>query len=164
MKTLVLLRHAKAENGSAVSSDFDRALNDRGRKEAQVVGRVIRKHGLRLDLVLSSTAKRARETTELVIESAALTVDVRYEQRFYELDAHRLLEIASQIEDERSTVLLVGHNPGMEELLRSLTNRFEQMTTGTIAKIDLNAASWRAAVEGKGRLDWIVKPKDLVED
>ena len=142
MKTLVLLRHAKAENGNTGLSDSDRALNERGRKEAQAVGTFIRKQDLALDLVLSSSAERTRETTELVVASADLAVEVRYEQRIYEAGPLRLLEVVSQIEDERNTVLLVGHNPGMEELLRLLTDRAEHMATGTLAKIDLNVDKW----------------------
>ena len=163
MKTLVFLRHAKAENGSAGSPDFDRALNDRGRKEAQAVGVFIREQNLGLDLVLSSTAKRARETTELILASANLAVDVRYDQRIYEAGPLRLLEVVSQIEEERSSVLLVGHNPGIEELLQLLTGCLEHMATGTLAKIDLKAVGWSEVVEEKGSLDWIVKPKNLAD-
>lgn len=164
MKTLVLLRHAKAENGSTGLPDFDRALNDRGRKEAQTVGSFIRKQDLLLDLVLSSSAKRTRETTDLVVASADLTVEVRCEQRIYEAGPLRLLKVVSQIEDECNTVLLVGHNPGMEELLRLLTDRAEHMATGTLAKIDLNVPTWGKVTEQKGSLDWIVTPKALAKD
>jgi len=164
MKTLLLLRHGKSENAAGGLPDFDRALNDRGRKEAQAVGKFIQKQDLGLDLVLSSSAKRARETTELVLASADLAVDVRYDQRICESGPLRLLEVVSQIEDERSTVLLVGHNPGMEELLRLLTDCVEHMATGTRAKIDLKADKWSKVLEEKGSLDWIVKPKELAED
>jgi phosphohistidine phosphatase len=163
MKTLFLLRHAKAENGSTGSPDFDRALNDRGRKEAQAVGAFIRKQNLVLDLILSSTAKRARETTELILASANLSVDVGYDQRIYEAGPLRLLEVLSEIEEDHSSVLLVGHNPGMEELLQLLTGRLEHMATGTLAKIDLKADWLNQTLETKGNLDWIVKPKELAE-
>jgi phosphohistidine phosphatase len=163
MKTLFLLRHAKAENGSAGSPDFARVLNDRGRKEAQAVGVFIREQKLLIDLIFSSTAKRARETTELVLVSANLAVDVRYDQRIYEAGPLRLLEVVSQIEEGRSSVLLVGHNPGMEELLRLLTDGVEHLATGTLAKIDLKAAGWSNVVDENGSLDWIVKPKKLAD-
>jgi phosphohistidine phosphatase len=164
MKTLLFLRHAKAENGSAGLPDFDRALNERGRKESRAVGTFIRKQSLALDLVLSSPAKRARETTELVLASANLAVDVRYDQRIYEAGPLRLTEVISQIEEERSIVLLVGHNPGMEELLALLTDRVEHLATGSLAKIDLKADRWNKVPEEKGSLDWMVKPKELAED
>jgi phosphohistidine phosphatase len=164
MKTLFLLRHAKAENGSPASPDSDRALNDRGTKEAEAVGTLIRKQNLVLDLVLSSSAKRARDTTELVLASGKQAVDVRYDQRIYDAGPLLLSEVVSQIEDRRSSVLLVGHNPGIEELMQLLTGRVEHMATGTLAKIDLNADRWNQALEEKGSLDWIVKPKELAED
>jgi phosphohistidine phosphatase len=172
MKTLFLLRHAKAENGGDDSPDFDRALNDRGRKEARAVGTFIRKQNVGLDLVLSSPAVRARETTELVLGSAELALEVRYDQRIYEAGPQRLLEVISQLEDEMSAVLMVGHNPGLGELLSLLTGRIEHMATGTLAKIDLKAAGpdadsrrgvreWSKVLEEKGTLDWTVKPKEL---
>ena len=164
MKTLVLLRHAKAENGSTGLSDSDRALNDRGRKEAQAVGTFIRKQDLALDLVLSSSAKRARETTELVLTSASLAVEVRYDKGIYEAGPLRLLDVVAQIENQHSAILLVGHNPGTEELLQLLTDRAEHMTTGTLAKIDLNVPTWSKVTEQKGILDWIVTPKALAKD
>jgi phosphohistidine phosphatase len=164
MKTLILLRHAKAENGSARSPDYDRALNDRGRKEANAVGTFLRKQGLALELAVSSPAKRARETTELALASAGLPVEVRYEQRVYEAGPMRLMEVISEIEEERSLVLLVGHNPGLEELLALLTGRAESMATGTLARIDLKGDQWHQSLEEKGRLDWIVKPKELAEE
>jgi phosphohistidine phosphatase len=163
MKTLFLLRHAKSNSSAAGLPDFDRALNDRGRKEALAVGTFIREQKLGLDLALSSPAVRARETTELVLESAALPLEVRYDQRIYEAGPLRLLEVISQVEEDRSTVLLVGHNPGMEELLQLLTGSTEHMATGTLAKIDFKAASWSKVLEEKGSLDWIVKPKELAE-
>jgi phosphohistidine phosphatase len=164
MKTLILLRHAKAENGNAGLPDFERVLNDRGKKESQAVGTFLRKQNLALDLVLSSPAKRARETAELVLASADLSVELRYDQRIYEAGPMRLLEVVSQVEEERSLVLLVGHNPAMEELLQLLTDRAEHMVTGALAKIDLKADQWSRALEEKGSLDWIVKPKELAED
>jgi phosphohistidine phosphatase len=164
MKTLVLLRHAKAENGSADLPDFDRALNDRGRKESQAVGTFMRKQNLALELLVSSSARRARETTELALASAQLAVEVRYDQRVYEAGPLRLLEVISEIEEERSIVLLVGHNPGFEELLSLLTGRAELMATGTLARINLKADKWLNVLEEKGSLDWIVKPKELAED
>lgn len=164
MRTLLLLRHAKSQNAEAGLPDFDRALNDRGRKEARAVGTFIRKQELQLDLVLSSPARRARATTELVLESAQLSFEVRYDHRIYEAGPPRLLEVISEIEEGRSTVLLVGHNPGIEELLGLLTDTVAHMATGTLAKINLKAGRWSEVPEEKGTLDWIVEPKELVED
>ena len=161
MKTLFLLRHAKAENAALGLTDLNRALNSRGRNEAQAIGTFLKKQNQKFDLVLCSTAVRARETTELVLAAAELAANVRYDQRIYEAGPRRLLEVISEIEEDLSVVLLVGHNPGMEELLQVLTDRVEQLATGTLAKIDLAAAEWSKAREGSGTLDLIVKPQAL---
>ncbi|MGH9929389.1 MAG: SixA phosphatase family protein, partial [Pyrinomonadaceae bacterium] len=88
----------------------------------------------------------------------------RYDQRIYEAGPLQLLEAISEIEDHTSAVLMVGHNPGMEELLQLLTDRVEQMAPGTLAKINLAADEWSKIKEDNANLcslDWIVKPKEL---
>ena len=129
-----------------------------------MVGGFLRKQSIKPDLLLSSPAIRARETIETIIKAAKLPSELRYDQRIYEAGPLRLFEVVSQIEDEHITVLLVGHNPGMEELLQLLTDRAEHMATGTLARVDLKSDRWSKALTEKGSLDWIVKPKDLVKD
>lgn len=161
MKTLLLLRHAKAENSSPGSSDLNRKLNERGRKEAQAIGKFIKKQNLKFDLVLSSPAERARETTALVLDSAEIPSLVRYDQQIYEASPLRLLEVISKVEEDISAILLVGHNPGMEELVQLLTDRVEQLATATLVKVNLSADQWSKTHEDKALLDWIVRPKEL---
>ena len=161
MKTLLLLRHAKAENAAPGSSDIDRALNERGRNEAQAMGTFIRKQNLTFELVLCSPALRARETAELVLAAAEITANVRYDQRIYEASPRQLLEVISEVEEDKIAVLLVGHNPGMEELLRALTGKGEPMATGTLAKIDFNFDEWSRVTEDIGALECIVRPNEL---
>lgn len=161
MKTLLLLRHAKSSWQDADLQDFDRPLNERGQRAAEMIGRFIRNKHVAPDLLLSSPAIRARETIEIVIETAKLSSELRYDERIYEASPLRLLEVVSQIEEERKIVVLVGHNPGMEELLKLLTDRVEHMATGTLAKIDFKAARWDDVLNEKAGLDWIVSPKEL---
>ncbi len=163
MKTLFLLRHAKSSWADSALADFDRPLNGRGKRAAEAIGRFMTKQKVDPDLVLSSPAVRARETIGIVIKAAQLTVEVRYDQRIYEAGPPRLLEVISEIEQERSEVLVVGHNPGMEELLQLITGRIEHMATGSLAKIDLKIAKWSKAADHKGKLAWLVKPKELAE-
>ena len=84
MKTLFLLRHAKAQDAAPGSSDLDRTLNERGRQEAQAIGKYLKKQNVTFDLVLCSPAVRARETAELVIAAVEIAVTVQYDQRIYE--------------------------------------------------------------------------------
>jgi len=161
MKTLFLLRHAKAENGAADLSDFDRALNDRGRRESQAAGEYIKQQNQQLDLVLSSPALRARETAALALASARLENETRFDQRIYEASWQVLLTVLSEVEEPASSLMLVGHNPGLEDLLRTLTGRAEQMKPCTIASINLNIDQWSSVRVNTGTLDWLVKPNEF---
>lgn len=163
MKTLFLLRHAKAENAAGLS-DFDRDLNDRGRREAQAAGEYIKKQNQQLDLVLSSPALRARETAELALASAGLDNEIRFDQRIYEASLSRLLTVLSEVDDRASSLMLVGHNPGLEELIRTLTGRAGQMKPATIASISLNIDQWSSVGENTGTLDWLVKPDSITAE
>src|SRR5467141_3628936 len=110
MKTLLVLRHAKSSWKDSGLADSERPLNGRGKRASDLIGRFLRKEKLRPDLVLCSTAIRARETVRLVLEAARLVVETRYDQRLYLASAGRLAEIVSQIDEDRANVMLVGHN------------------------------------------------------
>ncbi|MGH9906510.1 MAG: SixA phosphatase family protein [Pyrinomonadaceae bacterium] len=161
MKTIFLLRHAKSSWKDPSLADFDRPLNSRGRKAAELIGGFIRREKIIPDLVLSSPAVRARETIEIVMKSAKLPSELRYDQRIYEAGPLRLLEVISQIEEDKTSVVLVGHNPGMEELLQVLTGRVERLSTGNLGKISLGTTKWSKTADKKGTLDWLIKPIEL---
>jgi phosphohistidine phosphatase len=161
MKTLYLLRHAKSSWKDETLSDIERPLNGRGRKAAQTVGDFLKREKVIPDLVLSSSAVRARQTTDLLLKAASVSTDLRFDERIYEAGAQRLLEVVKQIEKSKKSVLLVGHNPGLEEFLQVLTGASENMPTGTLSKIALGASSWAAIGDKGGTLEWIVTPKQL---
>jgi len=162
MKTLLLMRHAKAASTQVGSTDTERPLTAEGREAAERIGEFIRKKGLEVDLGLSSSALRARETREIVTKAAGLGLEGSDDPRIYEAGAGELLEIISAFDDDLTTVFLVGHNPTLEDLLPILTGNSTHLSPGTLAKIDLETQHWSDAVTGKGKLDWIVRPKDLV--
>lgn len=164
MKTLYLLRHAKSSWKDSDLQDFDRPLSGRGREAAPLVGKLIRKRKLRVDLVLCSPAERARQTAALVKESAGLAAGLLYDERIYEADAARLLEVVSQAAEAVGTLLLVGHNPGLEELLTFLTGEERRLPTAALACVALDVEKWGKARAGAGRLEWLVRPKDLGTD
>jgi len=164
MKTLFILRHAKSSWKDESLQDFDRPLNGRGRKAAELIGILMKKQKVAPDLVLSSPAIRARETIEIVMKAAKLAVELRYDQRIYEASPVQLLEVISQIEEDKKSALLVGHNPGLEDLLHVLTGHAEHMSTACLAKIDLKANKWSKSLSEKGSLDWIVTAKELEQD
>jgi phosphohistidine phosphatase len=141
--------------------DFDRPLADRGREACAVIGEFIEEKGIDFDLVLVSTAVRTRETIELVKERAKFRGEVRYEERIYEATTTQLLELISEVDEARESVLLVGHNPGIEDLLALLTGKHVHVATATFAKIKINALNWSANLAEHGTLDWIIHPKEL---
>jgi phosphohistidine phosphatase len=164
MKTLLLLRHAKSSWKDQDLADFERPLNDRGRKAAESVGNFLAREDVNIDLVISSPAVRARQTIELVLRAANRSPELRFDQRIYEASPARLLEITSQIEDDRKSVLLVGHNPGMEELLALLVGVEQHMPTASLAKIALSSKKWDKIVAEKGVLESFVHAKELMPD
>jgi phosphohistidine phosphatase len=163
MKKLLLLRHAKSSWADSSLPDFERPLNERGQRAAPLVGKFMRERQLRPDLIISSPAKRTRETIALVLDAARLETETRYDERIYEATLARLLEVVSQIEDDKREVMLVGHNPGFENLLERLTNESERMPTAALALVTLNAEKWDEAAAKGGRLEWLVKAKELAK-
>ena len=163
MKTLYLLRHAKSSWKDPGQQDFDRPLDGRGREAAPLVGRLIRRRKLRVDLLLSSPAERARQTAALVKESAGLSAGLLYDERIYEADAARLLEVVTQSAEPADALMLVGHNPGMEELLTFLTGEERRMPTAALACVALDVEKWAKVRARAGRLEWLVRPKELDE-
>ena len=141
--------------------DFDRPLADRGREACAVIGDYIKDKGIDFDLVLVSTAVRTRETIELVKARAEFRGEVRYDERIYEATTSQLLELISPVDNDRQSVLLVGHNPGIEELLALLTGEPQHVTTANFAKIKIKATKWSASLANKGTLEWIIRPKEM---
>jgi phosphohistidine phosphatase len=164
MRTLLLLRHAKSSWDDPALRDFDRPLSKRGRKAAPLIGRFMLKREIRPGLVISSPAKRAKKTAALVIKSAQLETKPRLDERVYEASAIQLLEVISQIETGAAEVMLVGHNPGLEDLLLTLTGEVRQMPTAALARVALDIERWSDARDASGQLEWLVKPKELTDD
>jgi phosphohistidine phosphatase len=169
MKILTLLRHAKSGWDDPVSRDFDRPLNPRGRRAARTVGREMKAQGLAFDLVLASPARRVVETLEEVA-TAYGPLDPNFDERLYLPATATLLEIVRAVPDEVERLLLVGHNPGFEDLaLRiagpghdALRSALEiKYPTGTVAEIGLPAARWADLREGSGRIVRFIRPRDL---
>ena len=161
MRTLYLLRHAKSSWKDESLVDFERPLAGRGRRACESIAGLIRSEQVEFDLLLSSTAVRARETIERIRQVAKLRTELRFDERIYEASADRLLEVISQIENDRKNVLLIGHNPGFEELLQLLTGDVERVPTACLAKIKFKIPKWSEVGPNQGTLEWIVRPKEL---
>lgn len=143
--------------------DFERPLNERGKRAAPLIGRFMRERKLKPDLIVCSPAKRTRETIALVLEAAGIKSPLRYDERIYEASMGNLLEIISGLEDDKTEVMLVGHNPGFENLLERLTGESIRMSTATLARIALNIENWSEAASSGGQLELFVKAKELAK-
>jgi phosphohistidine phosphatase len=153
MKTLLLLRHARPTRISPTGRDFDRPLTVEGRAESRLVGQLLRRRQLTPDAIICSTAARARETAGGVIEAAGFATPLLFHERIYEASVEQLIELVSEAAAGAEMLLVVGHNPGLEELVERLTGEHAPMLPATLARIDLNIQTWdelrRAARHGQ---------------
>ncbi len=162
MKTLLLLRHAKSSWDDPGLDDHDRPLNRRGRRDAPRMGRLLREEELLPDVVLCSTAERARETAEAVSEASGFSGDTRFLRRLYLAGPSEILAAVRTVEADTRTAMVIGHNPGMEEMLAELTGAAEHLPTAALARISLPVKSWKDLGSGvRGRVVKIWRPKDL---
>lgn len=160
MKHLYLLRHAKSSWDDHSLPDFDRPLNARGKRAAPFMGRLMTERGLLPDAVISSPAKRAASTAELVTQAGGWARSIALEQRIYEASPQTLVNVISELSPYVGSALIVGHNPGMEGLVRYLTGRLEPMPTAALAVIDLQIDSWDATSDGCGLLKALFRPRE----
>jgi phosphohistidine phosphatase len=161
MKNLLVLRHAKSVKNDGTLADFDRSLNDRGKDDARLIGSFLADQKIVPDLVLSSPAKRARRTAELVLQAAEWNRLPQFDERIYEASLYRLLNVVSEIDQSHDVVMLVGHNPGFEELSTALTGDVVRLPTCAVASIDLQIDNWTKAGVNAGKLKWLMTPKNL---
>lgn len=156
------MRHAKSSWGDPDMVDFDRPLNERGRLAAPFMGRCIMEHGYVPDAVVSSPAIRARETAELVKEHSGFAGEIRFDERVYEASPNMLREVASELSEQVHSAMIVGHNPGIEGLIRHLTGQIEPMPTAALAVIDLDVDAWAKIGRLSGRIGTVIRPKALM--
>jgi phosphohistidine phosphatase len=160
VKRLTVVRHAKANWGGANTSDFDRALSKIGEMGATLMGKRLAAHLAQPDLVLSSPAKRAADTALKVAEEMGLNFkSVMLEPKLYGAEAGDILDIVQQIDSQHEQVIIFGHNPGVSDLGRYLTNKTtETLPPGGAYCIDFDIASWAELAPGSGKLVFVDHP------
>ncbi|MHA6718484.1 SixA phosphatase family protein [Sphingomonas sp. RS6] len=169
MKTLLVLRHAKSGWDDPVARDFDRSLNAKGHRAARTVGRYLRDEALDFGLVAASPAQRVKETLDEVASGYGARMMPQWDQRIYLASAATLLDLIQEWPDSVDTVLLAGHNPGLEELVLalsaeggSLRDAVEQkFPTAALAELHLAIDHWADASESCATLIRFVRPRDL---
>jgi phosphohistidine phosphatase len=169
MKLLMLLRHAKSSWKNPLLEDRERVLTKRGRVAAQTMGHEMARLKLQPDCVLCSTARRAAETFAHVVPALGPHYAMHYEDGLYEADAQGLLERIRTVSDAVSALLIVGHNPAMEELACQLSKNLnspagrhlaEKYPTAALAVFEIDSG-WAGLRPGEARLRDFLTPRAL---
>lgn len=162
MKTLLILRHGKSSWKHSGLADHDRPLNGRGRHDAPRMGRLLREEGLVPDLVVSSTAVRARATADMVADQAECEKPVMQRPDLYLADVAAIIRVIRDVGGEVSRLLVVGHNPGLEELVAGLSGRAVALPTAALAEVRLEVDAWSKLETGTpGQLVNLWRPREL---
>lgn len=161
MLNLFLMRHAKSSWDTPGLADFDRPLNERGKKAAPFMGEVFASKNCAVDLVLCSPAKRTRQTADLFMKAAGLDTPIDFEDGIYEASCRSLVNIIKRQDSESKNLLMIGHNPGFGELLFYLTQNREHFPTAALARISFDFEDWMHVNSETGKFHWILRPKEL---
>lgn len=177
MKRLLLLRHAKAVPAGAKSGDHDRALNERGRKDAPRIGVMMQHKGYLPDFVLCSTSKRTVETWEHIAPELNSQPEVAFSDELYLASPKTVANALRAVREPAKVVLLIGHNPGLEDFAKALARkprtveerrRLDTMAakfpTSALAVLDFDVEAWNEIAAGAGVLVDFIRPKELTDE
>jgi phosphohistidine phosphatase len=155
MKTIFLIRHAKASWDDTALPDKDRPLDDRGKRDAPKMGKQLVKHDVKPELILSSPAMRALMTAEIIAKKLDYKLkDIVVDDRLYVGEVDDLLNVIHKLGDKLERVMLFGHNPQLTELAHRLSSEITHMPTCAVAEFTFDAKSWSNI--GKAKLTQVV--------
>lgn len=162
MKTLLLLRHAKSSWKDDSLKDHERPLKKRGRKDAKKIAKVIEKNDLVPDLILSSTAVRAKETAEIVTKALEFNGKVKYSDELYMGEPQDFVDVLQKVDNKFESVLIVAHNPGLEAYLQIVDGEIEAVPTCGLGHLVLVIEDWKdLTLDTMGDLVGFWTPKTL---
>ncbi|HOV14017.1 MAG TPA: histidine phosphatase family protein [Spirochaetota bacterium] len=167
MKQLILMRHAKSDWDNSLS-DIDRPLSERGKREAPVVGKFLRKEKIIPDKLISSPSQRTRETLRYLMKELKEQINVEFNDIIYENIPKKIVELISKTEENIKTLMILGHNPSMEGLYQSFSGILiddndicEKFVTSAISLFEFDIKEWGEIVKAKGKLVFFKSPKEL---
>lgn len=172
MKTLTILRHAKSGWDAPVERDFDRPINARGRRGAELVGQYLKRQGLPVERIVASPAVRVTETLDIFQPAAGLAaIEPHWDRRIYLASAATLMDVVRDTGGDADHALIAGHNPGLEDLILMLVPESaddalraeveEKLPTSALARLELDIDDWHALEAGQARLSLFIRPRDL---
>jgi len=155
-KIILILRHAKSGLKNGDVPDHDRPLNKHGKKQGPEMGILLKELRLIPDYIISSTAKRAVDTSKAVAESCEYSGKISYGSLLYhQATAEKYIKVLSVVPDNYTKVLIVGHNPTLENLIENLTNRVVLMKTCSLARMDVEIKSWKDIVYERNKINFV---------
>lgn len=165
MKTIYLVRHAKSSWDDPSLRDFDRPLNDRGKNDAPRMGKRLRKRGILPDLILSSSAKRARSTAKRIAETLGYPEkEIQLTDTLYHAEPEVILSVIHRLPDSCNSVMLVGHNPGLTDFANEFLGvRIDNVPTCGVVAAQFDVRSWKDVGEAQGRFLFFDYPKQQEE-
>jgi phosphohistidine phosphatase len=168
MKTLYVIRHAKSSWDDVNLSDFDRPLNERGKRDAPRMGKRLKEKEIHPDQLISSPAKRAMSTCKRIAEVLALKKDcIKAEPALYHADADQILNVVRQINPKNDTIFIFGHNPGMTEFVELMnpdkTKVIDNIPTCGVVALQFPTHDWQSVDFGKGKLLFFDYPKSKTD-
>lgn len=146
MKTLILMRHAKAENGGFDTRDFDRKLSEKGKNDADIAAKVLKKHVSKIDLIVSSSAKRTLKTAKIAALNFGIEKsEIEATEYLYESDNEPYIHIIRNFNDKTDkTVLIVGHNPTIGAMASILSGyQVAEFKPGSFAVFQITHETWK---------------------
>lgn len=163
MKTLTIIRHAKSSWNDPSLTDFQRPLNKRGVRDAPRIGEALHERGVSFDAVLCSDAQRAMQTLSLLGQGMAIDEEiVAYRHDMYGATANHLVSCIAEQPDSLSSIALVGHNPGMEDLAYKLAEQpVGHMSTCNVVQLLFECSKWSDLSPGTGKAALILRPREL---
>jgi phosphohistidine phosphatase len=154
------MRHAKSDWEADYGSDHDRPLNQRGVESARLMGRVLADQGLAPDVVISSTAVRARTTAELAMSAGDWEADLLLDRALYDEGPKGVLDVGARAPD-LPRLMLVGHQPTWSMLVAALTGKSAEMKTASVAVVDVDLEVWSWLPEASGKLNRLLQPREF---
>ena len=166
MKSIIIFRHGSANTAARYERDYDRTLTPRGIKDAEKMGRYLLEKNIKPDLVLSSSAIRAKKTAETAHTAGNWKSKFFLEPKIYGGSPYFLLDLIKQQDDNCNSICLVGHEPNFSSFIIKAINAstYINFSTATMAKIDFDIKDWSRIDFGIGTLDWLTHPKDLISN
>ena len=143
MKTLYLLRHAKSSKDDPSLKDFDRPLNEKGKAQIQTLAKMILKEKIQAEVMISSPAKRAKDTAESIAKLTGYQKEIIYNGKFYEANTEEYAQMIKKTPDEYSSLMLIAHNPTLENFLSELISKETHLSTCSLARVQIPIVQWK---------------------